>query len=366
MYRPLTAMLVFASMLVAMPSEPTLHGQTAKPSSQPLHTPTPLLPEATEKPASEESTHEDWTTIQLAESGLPLKATGGVPLSKIEMQGCTREMLRLQWRPVDPIDLYVIRPHVVHGVGLAKPPVVLFLYDYTLDTELFRADRWCEKAKQNGVTVVGFASALSWQRFHAPRPMKQWFVSELQEALATSTHDVQMVLNYLETRGDLDTQHIGMFGQGSGGAIAILAAAADPRIRALDLMDPWGDWPDWIKGSKQIPDNERATYLQPAFLERVANLDPVTYLPLLTGRTLRVQQVLTDSVTPLAAKDKIAASVPDAKQMTRYPDRAAAAAALGSNGIVGWLSSELTAHQSHTESVSEDSIRSEYSGSTVY
>lgn len=96
--------------------------------------------------------------------------------------------------------------------------------------------------------------------------MSKWFVSELQEALSTSTHDVQMVLNYPETREDLDMKHVGMYGQGSGGAIAILSAAADPRIIALDLTDPWGNWPDWLKGSKQIPDEERAMYLKPEFL----------------------------------------------------------------------------------------------------
>ena len=91
-----------------------------------------------------------------------------------------------------------------------------------------------------GIAIVGFGSALSWQRFHAPRPLKQWFVSELQEALSTSTHDVQMVLNYLEARKDLDMNHVGMYGQGSGGAIAILAATTDPRITALDVTRPVG------------------------------------------------------------------------------------------------------------------------------
>src|ERR1035441_1223230 len=51
-----------------------------------------------------------------------------------------------------------------------------------------------------------------------------------QLSLALTVHDVQMVLNYLETRGDLDMSRVGMFGQGSGGAIAVLAAAADSRI----------------------------------------------------------------------------------------------------------------------------------------
>jgi len=138
------------------------------------------------------------------------------------------------WRP---IDLYVIRP-----LGVEKPSVGVFLLDYTFDTGIFQTDYWCSQAKQNGLAIVGFGSALSWQLFRAPRPLKQWFVSELQEALSTSTHDVQMLLNYLEARKDLDMNHVGMYGQGSGGAIAILAATTDLRITALDVTDPWGDW----------------------------------------------------------------------------------------------------------------------------
>jgi len=45
------------------------------------------------------------------------------------------------------------------------------------------------------------------------------------------------------TRGDIDMDHVGMWADGSGAAIAILAASVDPRIKALDLLDPWGDWP---------------------------------------------------------------------------------------------------------------------------
>ena len=82
--------------------------------------------------------------------------------------------------------------------------------------------------------------------------MKEWFVSQLQESIAASAHDVQMILNYLAMRGDLDMDHVGMFGDGSGASIAILAAAVDPRIKASDLLDPWGDWPDWIAKSTLI------------------------------------------------------------------------------------------------------------------
>ena len=104
--------------------------------------------------------------------------------------------------------------------------------------------------------------------------MKEWFVSELQEALGKSTHDVQMTLNYLATRGDLDMNRVGMFGQGSGGTIALLAAAADDRIRAVDVLDPRG-LAGLASPIARRPGKERANYLKPEFLTRVAPLDPV-------------------------------------------------------------------------------------------
>jgi acetyl esterase/lipase len=173
--------------------------------------------------------------------------------------------------------------------------------------------------------------------------MKQWFVSELQEALSTSTHDVQMILNYLDTRGDLDMKRVGMFGQGSGGSIAILAAAADPRIVALDVLDPWGDWPDWLKGSKQIPEQERATYLKPDFLQKVSTLDPATYLPQLKDRTVRVEQVMEYPTTPPDARDKIAGSTPKQNEITRYENIIALEKAWRSSGVAGWLGEQLLA-----------------------
>jgi hypothetical protein len=325
MYRKLAVIVALLAL-----ATPVARAQT--PAEPQVYEPSPsFATDATETPRT-----EDWTTIDLVKSGLPTHATGAVALSKIEEPECTRELLRVQWRPGDPIDLYVIRPR-----GVAKPPVVLFLYNYTADTDIFRADGWCRQVKQNGFAVVGFGSALSWQRFHLPRPMKQWFVSEMQEALATSAHDVQMVLNYLDTRGDLDMQRVGMFGQGSGGSIAILAAAADSRIGALDLLNPWGDWPDWLKGSKQIPEEERPAYLEPEFLQKISNLDPVTYLPHLKTKAICIQQVMTDPVTPSDARDNIAGAAPRPNEVTRYQNSMEQEKDWGPSGGFAWLEEQL-------------------------
>ncbi len=155
---------------------------------------------------------------------------------------------------------------------------------------------------------MGFVSALTGERYRH-RALREWFISELQESLATSTHDVQMIINYLQTRTDLNTERVAMYAQGSGASIAILAASVDSRISVLDLLNPWGDWPDWLKNSAWIDESERANYLRPDFLEKVSRLDPVQVLPKLT-QVVRLQQVKDDRITPTAARERIAAAIP--------------------------------------------------------
>src|SRR5208337_3634238 len=221
-------------------------------------------------------TKESFSNLSLMESDLHPEppVQGGTD----ETSEYVRELLQMKWRWGDPIDLWVIRPR-----GVKNPPVVLYLYSYPSETDRFKDDRYCRRVVSGGAAAVGFVSALTGHRY-ANRPMKEWFISELPESLAKTVHDVQMILNYLETRGDLDMSRVGIYGQGSGGAIAILAAAADPRIKALDLHNPWGDWPDWLAKSRQIPEAERANFLEPHFLKRLEPLEPMRYLPELKSR----------------------------------------------------------------------------------
>lgn len=257
---------------------------------------------------------EDWTVLSAKQSGLDISSVTGVVFEKADFPEFSREVVRVQWRAGDPIDLYVIRPR-----GVAKPPVILYLYDYLTDTDRFRSEMWSREAVKHGFAAVGFVSAFSGQRYHS-RPMREWFVSELQESLGTSTHDVQMILSYLAGRGDVDAAKIGMLGEGSGGTIAILAAATDARIAFVDAINPWGDWPEWVQGSLVVPEEERPTYTRSEFIQRVATLDPVVYLPQFKPGRLRIEEVVGDPMTPKSVQTKIVASVPSASDVVQYPD----------------------------------------------
>lgn len=296
--------------------------------------PTLFGQQATAAQANSPTANERWDVLSLR--GNNLHALAPQFGEKDVLPQFTREMIRLEWRYQDPIDVFVIRPN-----GVVKPPVVLFLYGYPTDTDRFFDDTLCANLTRDGFAAVGFVSALTGERYH-DRPMKEWFVSELQESLGTSVHDVQMVLNYLETRGDLDMSRVGMFGQGSGGTIAILSTAVDPRIKATDVLNPWGDWPNWLAKSPQVPDSERAQYLTPAFLAKVAPLDPVRSLPALNGRPVRLEETSFTYATPVEARKTLVEALPPDAVLVRYRDRDQYLQEAGTNGkILDWIHDAL-------------------------
>jgi hypothetical protein len=277
---------------------------------------------------------EDWTSPALSSSHLkPVPPLGG--FIDDTHPGYTVQLLQLQWRWGDPLDLYVIKPK-----GVKKPPVILNLYGYPADTDAYKNETFQTALTRDGFAAVGFVSALTGHRYH-DRPMKEWFLSELQECLATSAHDVQMVLNYLASRGDLDMSRVGMFGQGSGASIAILASAADPRIKVLDVLDPWGDWPTWMATSPFVPEDERPNYVRPEFLRKAAALDPVDWLPKIQAKKFRLQQLIFETDTPKAAKEKLRAAVPAGTTVILYKALPEFNAAFPNSTNLEWMEREL-------------------------
>jgi len=277
--------------------------------------------------------HEDWTTPALTTS--TLKAIPPLLGYPSDFPTYTMELNEVQWRAGDPLDLYVIKPK-----GVKKPPVIVYLYSYNYDTDVFKSPAWQRAVTKDGFAAVGFCTALTGHRYH-DRPLRQWFVSELQESLADSAHDVQMVLNYLAGRDDLDMNRVGIFAEGSGASIAILASAVDPRIKAIDAVGPWGDWPAWMANSPFVPKNERDDYVKPDYLKKVAALDPVTWVSKVQAAKFRLQDATFDPTTPKASQEKLRAAVPASATVVVYNTPQELNAARDHNKVIDWLRDAL-------------------------
>jgi|HubBroStandDraft_5_1064220.scaffolds.fasta_scaffold00495_8 hypothetical protein len=297
--------------------------------------------QAADPNAAASSSVENLSSASLADSHL--HADPPVVLEKAENKDFTREFIAVQWRPGDRIYLYVVRPAAANVQKNArKPPVAIYLYGHPSDTDRYMNDGWCQRTTSGGYAAVGFVPALTGHRYH-DRPMKQWFVSELQEALGKSAHDVQMVLNYLGERGDLDMTNVGVFGVGAGGTIAVMAASVDPRIKAIDLLDPWGDWPQWMQKSDVIPEDERAAYLKSDFLKKIADFDPVKLLPGLKTPHIRLNQLNDDSsATPEEAQKKLEEALPAWAEHRRFDSSMAFYSSVASGGrVFDWMKLQL-------------------------
>jgi hypothetical protein len=277
---------------------------------------------------------EDWSSPLLSGSHLrPVPPL--IAYTDDTHPGYTVQLIQLQWRWGDPLDVYLIKPS-----GVKSPPVILNLYGYPADTYPYKNEVFQKALTKDGFAAVGFVSALTGHRYH-DRPLKQWFLSELQESLATSAHDVQMVLNYLTARGDLDMTRVGMFGQGSGATIAILASASDPRIKVLDVLDPWGDWPTWMATSPFVPQDERPDYVKPEFLKKAAALETLEWLPKIRAKKFRLQQLLFETDTPKAVKEKLRAAVPVGTPVVLYKTLEDFKAAFPYSTNLEWMEHEL-------------------------
>ena len=134
---------------------------------------------------------------------------------------------------------------------------------------------------------------------------------------------------------------VGMFGLGSGATIAILAAQADARISTVDLLDPWGDWPDWLSKSALVPPEERPKYATKEFLNSLTTLDPISYLPTLKTPNIRLQLMLNGQVTPPAAREQIAGAAPVRATIVKYQSPEDLLKAWQTAGLSGWIKQQL-------------------------
>jgi hypothetical protein len=319
--------LVLSFVLVPICCSPSLiYGQV--PGSQ---TPSLGSPSADK----DKEYHEDFTSLTLDGSTyFPLPPVLG-QTDDFAQNSFIRERWQMVWRPADPIDLYICKPR-----GVPKPPAILYLYTYPGNTDRFKSDDWCGTVTANGFAAVGFVSSYTGHRLEMRSPVATFF-TDFQESLGATVHDVQLILDYLATRGDLDMNRVGMYGQGSGGTIAILASAADSRIKALDVLTPWGDWPNFFRQSRFIAKEKREQFSSPEFLGRVANLEPLVWLPKVKARSVRIQDVRNSGPMPDASQERLEAVATETMLINQYGDSAALVPHASGGALFEWLRSQL-------------------------
>jgi dienelactone hydrolase len=209
----------------------------------------------------------------------------------------------------------------------------------------------CRKLATNGFVAVAIDA-----RYHGDRITSGKGTEEYNAAIARAWRegrehpfyydtvwDVMRLVDYLQTRQDVDAKRIGLVGISKGGIETYLAAAVDERIAvAVPIIGVqsfrWGLENDrWQARIKTIQDafNEAATeagapttnreFVQ-QFYNRIVpgiygQFDGPAMLPLIAPRPLLVINGDSDPHTPLAGVREAAAAAQQAYQQTGVPDR---------------------------------------------
>ncbi len=333
--------LLFCALLPMMllPGVSRAQGVSSTASAVKTEAPPAQTPPNVSRAGEDGASAGDVTGLLTREYAAVSRYSRPIFVEKAEVPGTSfiRETWRSEWRAGDPFYFYIIRPK-----GVTKPPVILYLRSFPDDTDLFTNNKWCDLAVRGGYATVGFVGAVTAHRTRF-RPLKEWFVSQMPEALTSTTHDVQLILDYLTTRGDLDMDHVAMYGMGSGGSIAILASIVDPRIKVLDLLAPWGDWKLWIEKSKAIPEDERAPFLKPEFMANVMPLDPVKWLPKVHAQSLRIEDIRGNKAMPDEAQERLEAAAPDFALINQYGNGRGFLSVQATVPVLDWVKSQLAA-----------------------
>src|SRR5215813_12465524 len=163
-----SALFLFSSASHAQETSQQKQNQ-APPKVQNVQSPAAIAP----------SSQEDWTSLGLQTSSLTMKPPRLAYIDDVQGTGFIRERYEVTWRARDPFDLYVIRPR-----GVVHTPVILYLNSFPEDTDQFKDNTWCETVVSGGYTAIGFVGAITGHR-NRYRFAKEWFVSEMQESLAS-------------------------------------------------------------------------------------------------------------------------------------------------------------------------------------
>lgn len=142
---------------------------------------------------------------------------------------------------------------------------------------------------------------------------------DLRRRVQMTVLETRRLVDYLETRPEVDPDRIYLLGGSFGAMTGSIASALEPRIRASALSYGGGDYPQFrhsIEGREEL-----GSWIDPAvhFLDWfLANADPVDYVGRISPRPVLVQGGREDRLLPFEAARALADAAAEPKTVMWY------------------------------------------------
>jgi dienelactone hydrolase len=226
-----------------------------------------------------------------------------------EEEGCQRSLasfLSLLPSPY-PVNQRVLC-RLAEGPGQARRPAVIVLgvRGYSGD-EI--SGKLCRKLAQRGMVAVSVPLPYHGAR-RPPRAgdddmMTTADLDHTVRAFAQAVVDIRCVVDWLQTRPEVDPERIGVAGMSLGGMAALLTAQVEPRIKAAVTIASSGDLATMIRRSGYAFDIRwklaRRGMSQAQIRRAMAPIDPATYAGRNPGLKLLMINGRYDLVMPTEA-----------------------------------------------------------------
>lgn len=142
-----------------------------------------------------------------------------------------------------------------------------------------------------------------------------------------ATRSVPGVLDYLQTRSDIDSDRIAITGSSTGGFTALQALASEPRLAAAAVRVTCGDYRIFLQSSSlALDDQDRwlvdgRMMLDPAYDAEIEAIEPLSHADALPPRPLLLVTGSDDRAIPAACVEATAEAFDEAYQRADVPGR---------------------------------------------
>jgi dienelactone hydrolase len=210
------------------------------------------------------------------------------------------------------VEAFLVRPAAVSGSAPAPAPAPgpgLVMWHW-LDSEAPDGNRTQYLDEAAELASTGVVSLLPQGRF--PWVMAPDNAANDAAAVMAEVARLRAGLDLLAARPDVDPARLGVVGHDFGGMIAAVAAAEEPRLRALVIVAATPRWGDWFLPFWQIAD-DRIEYLR-----AMRPLDPIERIGEASPASILMQFAERDYyIAPMTAREFHRAA-PEGTEMRMY------------------------------------------------
>ncbi len=225
-----------------------------------------------------------------------------------------------------------VRGYLVEPAGKGPFPGILFVH-WLGEPKTSNRTQFLEEAvglaKKGAVSLLvdGIWSQPDWYQ-------KRKHATDYPDAIA-QVIGLQRAMDLLVSRPNVDRARVALVGHDFGAMYGVLAEAVQPRARTYVLLAPTTTFHEWFLLGKKKP--------QPvsAYVQKMAPLDPLRYLPDLRGGVFFQFAEKDEYVSPQRVAEFTAAPV-EPKLVRVYPNTDHSMAnEIGLNERYRWLAKEL-------------------------